>query len=181
MTINLTGFTNINEQNLKGKTDAIHKPSYKIHNLKKYILTNYIIPLYSEQWTILNKNKLFIDETIKQLNLYYKLYKLEDINLFLELLKIIKLIIDKNELLTDLEDKNKKMYDKNNIINMVYKTTKIQILPEYEIYNLIIGKPTKKEPYNDNIINDIKSLITTENIPYDKISKYIINKYNVGI
>ena len=73
------------------------------------------------------------------------------------------------------------MYDKNNIINMVYKTTKIQILPEYEIYNLIIGKPTKKEPYNDNIINDIKSLITTENITYDKISKYIINKYNVGI
>jgi hypothetical protein len=181
MTINLTGFTNINEQNLKGKTDTIHKPSYKIHNLKKYILTNYIIPLYSDQWTILNKNKLFIDETIKQLNLYYKLYKLEDINLFLELLKIIKLMIDKNELLIDLEDKNKKMYDKNNIINMVYKTTKIQILPEYEIYNLIIGKPTKKEPYNDNIINDIKSLITTENITYDKISKYIINKYNVDI
>lgn len=181
MTINLTGFTNINNNNLKGKIDIITKPSYKINNLKKHIIANYIIPLYSEQWSLLNKNKLLINETIKQLNFYYKMYKLEDINLFLELLKIIKMLIDKNELLTDLEDNNKKMYDKNNVINMVYKTTKIQILPEYEIYNMIIGKPTKQEPYNNNIINDIKGLITSENITYDKINKYIINKYNIEI
>ena len=60
---------------------------------------------------------------------------------------------------------------------MVYKTTKIQILPEYEIYNSIIGRPNKKEPYNENIIHDIKTLMLKENITYDKIKDYIENKY----
>lgn len=52
--------------------------------------------------------------------------------------------MDKNELIFNLEDKTKRTLNKNNIINMVYKTTKIQILPEYEIYNSILGKPNKR-------------------------------------
>ena len=93
------------------------------------------------------------------------------------MLKIIKILFNTNDLLIDLEDKTKSKYDKNNIINMVYKTTKIQILPEYEIYNSIIGKPNKKEPYNENIINDIKIMISKENITYDKIEEYLLKKY----
>ena len=74
----------------------------------------------------------------------------------MELLKVLKILIAKNELLTDLEERSKKIYDKNNIINMVYKTTKIHILPEYEIYNLVIGKPDSNK-YN-KIINTIYNL-----------------------
>ena len=128
---------------------------------------------------ILNNNKLLIDETIKQINIYYKLYKLDELNMFLELLKILKILVNKNDLLIDLEDKTKRKMDKNNIINMVYRTTKIQILPEYEIYNSIIGKPNKKEPYNENILFDIKNLISKENITYDKIKDYISKKYQI--
>jgi hypothetical protein len=179
MPLNLTGYNDHNELNLTGKTDIRNSYSFKIQNLKKYILTNYVIPLYSEQWNILNNNKLLIDETIKQINIYYKLYKLDELNMFLELLKILKMLVNKNELLIDLEDKTKRKIDKNNIINMVYKTTKIQILPEYEIYNSIIGKPNKKEPYNENIIYDIKKLISKENITYDKIKEYISTKYQL--
>lgn len=179
MTINLSGFNNNNKINLKGKSHSIVSSSSKILFLKKHILTNYIMPLYLDQWNILNKNKLLIDEIIKQVNMYYKLYKLDDLNVYLELLKILKILIDRNDLLHDLEDKNKRMYDKNNIINMVYKTTRIQILPEYEIYNSIIGKPNKNETYNTNIINDINTLMVKENITYDKISEIILNKYVV--
>lgn len=177
MPLNLTGNNNHNELNLTGKTDYNINNSFKINKLKRHILSNYVIPLYSEQWNILNKNKLLIDESIKQINIYYKLYKLDELTLFLELLKIIKILFNTNELLIDLEDKTKAKYDKNNIINMVYKTTKIQILPEYEIYNSIIGKPNKKEPYNENIINDIKMLILKENITYDKIEEFLLKKY----
>ena len=143
--------------NLTGKTETnVNSNSYKIRQLKKYILNNYVIPLYTEQWDILNNNKLLLDGTISQINTYYKLYKLEELNMFLELLKVLKILITKNELVTDLEERAKRIYDKNNVINMVYKTTKIRILPEYEIYNTILGKPPKKEPYNADIINDIK-------------------------
>jgi hypothetical protein len=85
-------------------------------HLKKYILSNYIIPLYSEQWQIINNNKLLIDETIKQINTYYKMYKLEELTIFLELLKVLKMLVEKNALLNELEDKTKRLYDKNNII-----------------------------------------------------------------
>jgi len=177
MTINLTGINNRNELTLTGKNDITTSPSTKINHLKKYILSNYIIPLYSEQWTIINNNKLLIDETIKQINTYYKLYKLEELTIFLELLKILKILVEKNEMLNELEDKTKRLYDKNNIINLVYKTTKIRILPEYELYNSIIGKPTKKNPYNEDIVNDIKRLMVQPNITYDKINEYIHNTY----
>lgn len=179
MTINLTGKNERNEINLSGKNDNKPSPNYKINNLKKYILTNYIIPLYSEQWQIINKNKLLIDETIKQANVYYKLYKLDDLSIFLELLKILKILIDKNDTLNDLnlKDKSKIVYDKNSIISMVYKTTKIRILPEYEMYNSMLGKPNKQTHYNEEIISDIKMLMTRPNITYDAINEYVHNKY----
>ena len=69
------------------------------------------------------------------------------------------------------------MYDKNTVISMVYKTTKIKILPEYELYNSIIGKPTKQKPYDDKIINDIRLLMLKPNITYDTISEYLYKQY----
>jgi hypothetical protein len=179
MTINLTGKNERNEINLTGKNHNKMSPNYKINNLKKYILKNYIIPLYSEQWQIINNNKLLLDETINQTNMYYKLYKLDDLAIFLELLKIFKILIDKNDMLIDLnlKDKAKRAYDKNSIISMVYKTTKIRILPEYELYNSILGKPNKQTPYNESIINDIKTLMTRPNITYDAINEYLHTKY----
>jgi hypothetical protein len=177
MTINLTGINNRNEMNLTGKIDLAPTPSIKINNLKKYILANYIVPLYSEQWQIINRNKFLIDETIKQINDYYKIYKLEELTTFLGLLKILKMLIEKNDMLNNLEDKTKRTYDKNSIINIVYKTTKIKILPEYELYNIIIGKPTKQKPYDDNIINDIRLLMVKPNITYDTINEYLQKKY----
>ena len=55
MTFNLTGINNNNELNLKGKSDqALSIPS-RIKIIKKHILKNFIIPLYSEQWDTLNK------------------------------------------------------------------------------------------------------------------------------
>jgi hypothetical protein len=177
MSINLTGNNEPNKMNLTGIINSNMSSSLKINNLKRYILTNYIIPLYSEQWVILNNNKLLIDRTIKQINAYYKLYKLDELIIFLELLKIIKIAVNKHDLLSDLEDKTNVKFDKNNIISMVYRTARIQILPEYEIYNSILGKPEKGETYNENIINDIKVLIVKENITYDKISDFIKKKY----
>lgn len=175
MPFNLTGINNTNELNLTGKNEQLLNIPSKIKMLKKHILKNFIIPLYSEQWDILNKNKLLIEENIKQLKNYYKIYKLDDLLSFLELLHILKIVIDKNEILNDLENKHVKR-EKNNIINMVYKTTKIRLIPEYEIYNHIIGKPDRKlnETYDEKIISEIKHLMTQQGITYDTIEEKIL-------
>jgi hypothetical protein len=70
--------------------------------------------------------------------------------------------------------------DPNDVVTMVYKTTMIQLLPEYEIYNSILGKPKreKNQSYNQDIINDIKNLMMSlENINYNKIKEFIEKKY----
>ena len=66
--------------------------------------------------------------------------------------------------------------EKNNIINMVYKTTKIRLIPQYEIYNYIIGKPDRKsnETYDEKVISEIKHLMTQQGITYDKIEEKIL-------
>lgn len=177
MTINLTGNNHQNKLTLTGELNTNLKPSCKITQLKKYILANYIIPLYSEQWQIINNNKMLIDKTINQAVNYYKIYKLDELSVYIELLNILKILFTKTDMISNLESKMSQTYDKNNIINMVYKTTKIQILPEYEIYNSVLGKPTKPSTYNEAIIKDIKVLLLNPSTTYDKISEFLRDKY----
>jgi hypothetical protein len=178
MTFNLTGINTTNKLSLMGKDNEIHPTIYKIMSLKKRIMKEYIIPLYSEQWDVLNKNKLLMDKLMSSLQNYYKIYKLEELTVYIELLRILKNLFDKNDLLSDYESRSQ-INDNKNIMNMVYKTTKITLLPEYELYNIIIGKPNRllKETYNETIINDIKRLLTKENITYDKIKSHIDANY----
>ncbi len=59
---------------------------------------------------------------------------------------------------------------------MIFKTTTIKLLPEYELYDSIIGKPKKelKQKYNENIIINIKNLLLKENITYKKIKEQLL-------
>jgi hypothetical protein len=62
---------------------------------------------------------------------------------------------------------------------MIYKTTMIRLLPEYEIYNSILGRPKRElsQKYNEEIIIDIKKMMTSEKITFNKIKEFIKNKY----
>ena len=67
----------------------------------------------------------------------------------------------------------------NEIINMVYRTTLIKIMPEYEIYDNIIGKPKREENqvYKEDIIQDIQRYMLLENTTFQIIRDKITNKY----
>lgn len=182
-TSSLTGMNFPNEMNLTGKNEYRNPISNKMLILKKYILTNYILPLYSEQWDVLNTNKFLIDENIMQLEKYLKMYKTDDLLSLVELLKILKIVIDKNEMLFGIESKMQgQKVDKNSVVNMVYRTTKIRLMPEYEIYHHIIGKPNMKlkETYREDIIRDIKSLMIQERITFEQIKQFITQKYVIS-
>jgi hypothetical protein len=120
-----------------------------------------------------------IDHYLQQLISFYKIYKLDELLVYVELLKILKLLLDKHNLLIDVESQHKMKRDPNEVISMIYKTSMIRLLPEYEIYNSILGRPKreKNEGYNEQAIIDIKKCIQLENTSFQKIKDYIEHKY----
>ena len=49
----------------------------------------------------------------------------------------------------------------------------IRLKAEYEIYNLIYGRPNKNELYDSSKLKIIKKLLQIENITFDDIKKKI--------
>jgi hypothetical protein len=172
----LTGINQPNEMNLMGKMFTINQS--KRIAMKQHIISAYIIPLYSNQWDILNTNSYLIDANISQLQKYNRLYKSEDLTTYIELLKILKILIAKNNRLDSYEN-NAPTMDKSNLASMIYRTTNIRLMPEYEIYHHIIGKPDLKtnEPYNQFILEDIRFYLTKERITFEQINQFIRHKY----
>jgi len=166
----LSGKRTTSHLHLTGKHEDTNSP--KINTFKKRILRDYLLPLYSEQWDILHQNKILIPEFIGIL----RKYKLPEFQLYIELLKMLNIVLEKTDLLNDIERKQHLPTEKNNILNMVYKTARIQLLPEYEIYHLFIGKPNwqeKKETYREDIICEIRRLMKKEDIQLETIKQYI--------
>jgi hypothetical protein len=67
-----------------------------------------------------------------------------------------------------------------NFSTIIYtKNTIIKLKPEYELYNLILGKPNKKlnQQYDSDIILTIKNMLTYDNINFNIIKETIIKKY----
>ena len=182
-THDLSGLNNIHILNLTGKpmTNNTTSINYKINFLKNRIIADYIVPLFSKQWNILNENVFLIDALEKRLFNYYNKYKLNELLVYSELLKVLKLLINEHNLLEEIETNITNKRDPTQIVNMVYKTTMIRLLPEYEIYNSVIGKPNRRlnEHYNENIIVDIKYLLTQERITFTQIKNFVDTKYKI--
>jgi hypothetical protein len=182
-TLSLTGKQTNNRLNLFGKDISNEQPILSsIKRIKILILNKLILPLISKQWSVLNENLICLDKIKKKLDYYYDIYKLDDLVIYKEILKAFELIIGEHQQLEYLE---KKIYtDQNNSSNMnfstlVYKTTMIRLKPEYELYDLILGKPDKKlnQKYNGEIISCIEKLLLIDDISFNKIKEIIIKKY----
>ena len=180
MTSNLNGYSNYNPLNLTGKPMCTKQtPLSIINSIKTKIISQFIVPLFSYQWDILNENVLLIDNYKNQLNDLYSKYKLDELNMYNELLKVIQILSNEHSMLLESESKKNFIKDPNNIVSLVYKTTSIKLLPEYEIYNNIYGRPKKdnNEKYNTNIISEIQQLLRKQNITYSKIKEYLLQKH----
>ncbi len=181
MTHDLSGLNNIHILNLTGRPTTNNAPSinYQINFLKTQIVSDYIVPLFSKQWDVLSQNMCFIDHLDKKLCGFYKKYKLNELLVYSELLKVLRVLLDKHNLLEEMETKTTNKGDPTQIVNMIYKTTMIRLLPEYEIYNSVIGKPNRRlnETYNETIIADITKLLTQERITFAKMKDILEHKY----
>jgi hypothetical protein len=175
-THSLTGKNHLNINNLKGVyLNETNNIPVKIKKLKERILEDYLLPLFTKKWNTLNENVFFIETLQKNISYYYNIYKIDELNTYHELLKVIKILIDNYQTLENYESQTKTKFNPNQVTSFIFKTAKIQLLPEYEIYDSIIGKPKKelKEKYDIDMICLIKKLIEQENMTYNKIKEHI--------
>jgi hypothetical protein len=124
-------------------------------------LNNLIIPLNLYKWDVLYKNILLFDNIKKQLQISYSVYKLEDYFIYNNIIKAIELII------------------KQQLLSAVYNLPNITLRPEYEIYNIILGKPNRvlNEKYDQAILGDIERFLFINNATFQQIEQFIQNKY----
>lgn len=181
-TTSLTGKTLLNPANISGKTlyNTEFIPS-DVVRIKVYIMTNIIVPLVSKQWKTLQENLYCLDNIKKKLDLYYNFYKIQDMKIYKELINAFESILIEHQQLEELE---KTIYagDSKDITTMIYRTAMIRLKPEYEIYDILYGKPQRSEnqDYNVVIVEHIERLLKVEGITFHKIKEYTLAKYPVN-
>jgi len=177
----LSGKNELNKYCLTGKSiKYVSNVPYEINKLKIRILDMFILPLLSRQISKIQENRFLLDSFKEKLLSYYKLYKLEELMLYNDLLSVFEVFADQQ---IQLEENDKELYkntaSKNEVISMMYRTTMIKIKPEYELYNAILGRPKRElnESYKEEIIKNIQKCMIMENITFQKMKEIITNKY----
>jgi hypothetical protein len=162
---------------LSGKNTQPILPAF-IQEIEINIMNNIIIPMVNSHWAILKQN-LFLVELLKpRLALYYAIYKLPELLVYQNALTICSNVLNEHIQLADLE---KAQYGAsvNNMTNIVYKTSMINLKPDYSLYNMILGRPdfAGGERYNQDVLDDIRRLLTSQNVNYNIISAFIMKKF----
>jgi len=169
--LSLTGKKLISFSNLSGKnyfgTDTIPN---EINEFKIAIMNNFMIPLITKRWGTVYDNLFRIDIYRNKINNYMQSYPNADLEIYKNILQLIFAIHSEH---LELEDLEKKLYRADDTGTFAYKTTRIRLKAEYELYNLILGKPEQGEQYDSLIIQKILNLLTDETISVDEIKKGI--------
>jgi hypothetical protein len=179
----LTGKNNSNSLHLSGKNNKITNSKdipFEIISLKTLILTQFLLPLLSNQWDTLSQNILLLD-TIKTKIHSYHFFSAwrEELSIYSDLLNLLEKVLSEHRQLEEIEKKSIGLGSNEEVMSFVYKTTAIRLKPEYEIYNVILGKPQreKKETYKEEVLQEIRRLLVLENITFPKIKDFLMKKY----
>lgn len=179
-TLSLMGKNNYNLNNLGGKSFSQKELPYEVNKSKIYIMNHIIFPLVSRQWKKLQENLYCLDNIKKKMDTFYHYYKNDDLFIYREIINALEVILSEHMQLEELE---KSVYGTSkDLSTMIYKTALVKLKPEYEIYDIVFGRPlrNKNEDYKEHIIEEIQKLLTSHEITFDKIRIYLTNKYNIN-
>ena len=181
MNHSLTGKEILNEHTLLGKSNYIkYTIPNEIKNIKIRIMNDYLIPLFKKQWKKLYENLFFLHKIKKKISHYKNIFFYEDLQMYFDLIQLLELVAEKQKSLEEQEKSvrtrfGSKEKEQEQIVSMIFRLTPIRLLPEYELYNSILGKPNRElnEVYDMEKIRMIQILLQRENIDYDQIKKYL--------
>ena len=182
----LSGKNNSNCIHLSGKNPSLSSSkeySLEIKQLKTVILTQILIPLLSNQWETLYQNVLFLEPLKKKIHSFhsFSVWR-EELSIYSEILNLLEKVIGEHRQLEEIEKKMTGSSVSEDLVSLVYKTTAIRLKPEYEIYDVLFGKPQreKNEKYREEILQDIQKMLSLETITFLKIKDFILKKYGDG-
>ena len=174
----LSGKTVLNEHTLLGKTSYIHNSNsnipFEIQIFKIKIQNDFLIPFYKKDWKKLHENLFFLPNLKRKLDKYKHLSHIFNLSFYQDLLHLLAIIVEKERLLEqNIGNKHRISLEEKEFAMMV-RLAPIRLLPEYEIYNSLFGKPSRdeKETYNMKHIKKIQTLLKRENIDFDEIKRF---------
>ncbi len=179
----ITGKNTNTTMSLKGFkfNESLDNIPMEVKNIKIMIMNLIIVPFMSKQWKKLEENICFLDILTRKIDSYLSMYvDNEYLLLYKNLLVAFETSVNQHIEINNLE-KHFKSEGSSNAGTVVFKTTMIRFKAEYELYNLIVGKPQFKigEKYKDPIILDILKLLDLNTINFDYMKKCIQEKYNI--
>ena len=145
---------------------SIAAQQLKEENAAKVLFMDTIFfPLINKQWCTLRQNIIFAKLMCPSL----------DENMC-QFLCAIESILEEH---AELEELERIMHSNlSDTSTLLYRTTIIKLKPEYELYDIILGKPRfPLAKYDERILYDIVQLLTLDTINFKKTKEYIINKY----
>jgi len=177
MIVSLTGHTTSFPNNLQGKELNYTNPHKNdilkdIIKIKKMIAAQFIMPICRHDWTELHQNMFNLTRLQKKIKELQKQYGNQDLHIYSQILESVFIAFNEHSNLNNLEQEYYGA-NKNNTARLIQKTNYIRLKAEYELYNLIIGKPKKRESYNTTILELIKKLLQDDDISFNDISKQI--------
>ena len=172
----LTGKKVLKPNNLLGKEycyfhhEKYHDLPKDILSLKSNIANQFIIPLCNENWKEIKENMFNVARFQNKIKNLKKIYPEIDLAVYSN---ILEFVINGYGQYINIENLEKTIYkaNKNNTARLVQKIKYVRLKAEYELYNLIIGKPSNGENYDTIIIEKIKELLKNENLNFKDIEK----------
>ena len=171
--MSITGKNTINQNNLSGKSSFGQGDSFEVKKIKATIFNNIILPLLSKQWRKLEENLFTLDKIKRKLDLCSRQGNADDLLLYKEILRAFETMLVEHKQLDELE---KTIYgSENDVSTIMYKTAMIRLKPEYEIYDMIFGRPDRNKGgrYNEDTVSKIADLLDVHDITFDKIKEII--------
>lgn len=168
----LSGKKVLNSNNLSGKLNKnSNELPIDIEMIKSQIVNFFLIPLISQKWDKVIENKFLIEIIKAKLIDLYNRHLNKDLLFYKDVIVLAEAVINEHNELISLE---KKLYgDSNDVGTVVYRTKMIKLKAEFELYNLILGKPDSLNDYNSETLISIKNMLTQQNITFDKIRENI--------
>lgn len=129
----------------------------ELSKLEKRIFEDYVVPLVKGDLVILKRNGALL--------LYYK-EQLEKHGAAQYFIDIIDFVSQGIGLLEEVDELRSKLYAGDGLGQLYFKTSRVRLLPEFELYNALIGAPNMRqgEWYDmakiaviKNLLNDVEA------------------------
>tara|TARA_Y100001970_G_scaffold287312_1_gene411681 strand:- start:1324 stop:1893 length:570 start_codon:yes stop_codon:yes gene_type:complete len=160
----------------KYNTNNNNSDNNMINHIKKNIISDIIIHYYRKDFDQLKNHLLLKENYINQINILCKnnLQLKNDFQPYIILMDALEKYMNTLKTMEYLEETNIKK-KKNQINNMFYELGELKIKTEFEVYNIIFGKPNIKnnEKYDQIKLIRIKKLLETPTMTFNTIEKLL--------